>query len=570
MSTADGDQMRRLLQVGRTLVAERNTEAVLDRILDEAREITGARYAALGVLDERRGELERFLTVGIDEATHRAIGDLPCGRGVLGVLIEDPRALRLPDVGLHPQSYGFPTGHPEMGSFLGVPIVIRGEAWGNLYLTEKEGGGEFTEADEEGAVVLAQWAATAIDNARLYESNERRREQLERAVRSLEASRDIADAISGAADLNRVFELIVKRGRALVSARSVLIMLRQGDELVVSASAGHATHAPGHRIPVSGSSSGQVLERGRPERITDVASRLRVAPKEFGLPDARAALLVPMIHRGARVGVLAAFDRGPDLGPFTAEDEELLRTFAASAANAVALNRSVEAERLRSTIAAADAERGRWARELHDQTLQSLGGLRIALASIVGRGDVASKDNGIRQAIDDIELEIENLRGIISDLRPSMLDDLGLLPAIEALLDRRRDAGLDITSELAFADQQSDDARLSRELETTIYRVIQEALTNVVKHARASTVHVAVELSNGEVTIEVRDDGIGFDTDAPTKGFGVAGMRERVYLAGGALRFQLNERGTLLSARLPTGGAYAETVPQSSIDQVAS
>jgi GAF domain-containing protein len=206
---SEGDRTRRLLQVGRTLVSEHDTEAVLDRILHEARDVTGARYAALGVLDERRTELERFLTLGLDDATHRAIGELPRGRGVLGVLIADPRPLRLTEVGNHPQSYGFPVGHPEMHSFLGVPIVIRGIGWGNLYLAEKDGGGGFTEEDEEAAVALAQWAAVAIDNARLYEDSEQRRHQLERAVRSLEAARDIAEAITGQSGLERILELIV-------------------------------------------------------------------------------------------------------------------------------------------------------------------------------------------------------------------------------------------------------------------------------------------------------------------------------------------------------------------------
>ncbi|HEV7173888.1 MAG TPA: GAF domain-containing protein, partial [Solirubrobacteraceae bacterium] len=157
-SALETDRLRHLLRIGRELVAEHDTEAVLDRILNEARAITGARYAALGVLNKDRTELERFLTLGIDAAMHRAIGDLPRGRGVLGVLIEDPRALRLAEVGQHPRSYGFPMGHPAMHTFLGVPIVIRGEGWGNLYLAEKQDG-EFTEEDEEAVLVLAEWAA---------------------------------------------------------------------------------------------------------------------------------------------------------------------------------------------------------------------------------------------------------------------------------------------------------------------------------------------------------------------------------------------------------------------------
>lgn len=557
-------QLRRLLEIGRTILGELDPEAVLQRILGEARSITGAQYAALGVLDEDRVELERFLSVGIDSSTHRAIGDLPRGRGVLGVLIDDPRPLRLADVGEHPHSYGFPAHHPMMRSFLGVPILVRGRAWGNLYLTEKEGGGPFTDEDEAAVIVLAQWAGTAIENARLYESSERRRQEAERAVRSLQAARDIADAVGGVPELDRVLELIAKRGRALVDARTVLIMLREGDDLVVVASAGHARDADGRRLPVAESTSGQVLERGRPERIMDVAKQMRLATERLGVPRAGTALLVPMLHHGNRIGLFAAFDRAEEGGEFTAGDEQLLRTFAASAANAVALNRSVTAERLHSAIAAADAERGRWARELHDQTLQSLGGLRVLLASALRRGDSDTNREAIAQAIEDIELEIANLRAIITDLRPSLLDDLGLLPAIESLLERRRHGGLEIRGEFVLPEQT--ERILTSQLETTIYRVIQEALTNVVKHAHAKQVHVGIQASDGEVLVEILDDGRGFDTDARADGFGLEGIRERVYLAGGSLELRSGEEGTLVRALLPVG--QAEGLGESVADQM--
>ena len=427
---------------------------------------------------------------------------------MLGVLIEDPRPLRLADVGEHPQSYGFPPGHPPMHSFLGVPILIRGQAWGNLYLTEKQGGGEFTEEDEEAATVLAQWAATAIENARLYESSERRRDEAERAVRSLEAARDIADAVGGVPDLERVLELIVKRGRALVDARTVLIMLREGDELVVAASAGHAADARGRRIPIAGSTSGQVLERGRAgaDRRRRHASADRASRSSAWRTRTRRCWC-----RCSTTGRASECSRrsiaASDGGAFTAADEQLLRTFAASAANAVALNRSVEADRLRSAIAAADAERGRWARELHDQTLQALGGLRVLLASALRRGDATANEQAMRQAIEDIEHEIENLRAIITDLRPSLLDDLGLLPAIEALLDRRRQGGLRDHERVGAARPRATAIALAPELETTVYRLVQEALTNVVKHAGATTVRVLVDATDGELIIEVQDDG---------------------------------------------------------------
>jgi signal transduction histidine kinase len=566
---AGDTNLRRLLEAGRTLVGELDPETVLQRVLEEACAITGAKYAALGVLDEERTALERFLTRGIDQATHRAIGDLPRGRGVLGVLIDDPRPLRLANVGEHPQSYGFPAGHPVMRTFLGAPILIRGRAWGNLYLTEKADGGQFTEDDEAAAVVLADWAGTAIENARLHEHSERRRQEAERALRGLEAARDIADAVGGMPDLDRVLELIAKRGRALVGARTVLILLREGDELVVTASAGHASDAIGRRMPLATSTSGQVLERGRPKRIRDVAADMRIAVQWLGVPEAGAALLVPMLHHDVGIGLLAAFDRGDEGGEFLPGDEQLLRTFAASAANAVALNRSVTADRLQSAIAAADAERGRWARELHDQTLQALGGLRVLLASALRRQDPDTNEQAIRQAVDDIELEIGNLRGIITDLRPSLLDDLGLIPAIESLLDRRRDAGLQITSDLELPDRGQAERVFAPELETTVYRLIQEALTNVVKHASAHTVRVLVRASDVELVVEIEDDGRGFDPEAKTEGFGLAGIRERVYLAGGRLEVRSGDDGTVVRAHLPARPA-SELAADSAAHQIAS
>ncbi|HWY90096.1 MAG TPA: GAF domain-containing sensor histidine kinase [Solirubrobacteraceae bacterium] len=543
--------IRRLLDVGRSLMTELDLGAVLDRVLETAREITGARYAALGILNEERSELEQFLTSGVDEETHRAIGALPRGQGVLGVLIENPRPLRLPDVGRHPSSYGFPAGHPVMHSFLGVPIVIRGQAWGNLYLTEKQGE-EFGERDEEAATILADWAAVAIDNARVYETSERRRHELEKAFRSLEATRDVAVAIGGEVALEHVLELIVKRGRALVAARSLVIMLRDRQELVVRASAGHAREMHGVRLPIAHSSSRRVLEHRRPERITNVATRLRTASSEFGVPDAHTALLVPMVYRGEALGVLAAFDRGAEGNVFGEDDEQMLRTFAASAATAVAMAQSVQTDRLRASLAAADAERRHWARELHDETLQGLGGLRVLLSSVLRRNDPARAQEAMREAVEHIEQEIGNLRAIITELRPAALDELGLRTAIEALLDRhRQQSGFEIDGELALPGPSSGNGRLDGDLETAVYRLVQEALTNVAKHARADRVRVAIRGSDDELFIEVHDDGAGFDPETTSHGFGLSGMQERVTLAGGTLSLESDERGTLVAARLP-------------------
>jgi len=546
---------RRLLEVGRKLMADLDESVVLDHVLEAARELTGARYAALGVLNEERTELARFLTLGIEESAHGTIGDLPRGRGVLGVLIDHPVPLRMTDVGESPASYGFPAGHPRMKSFLGVPIVIRGEAWGNLYLTEKKSG-EFTEDDEQAAVILAQWASVAIENARLYEISQRRRHELEKALRGLEATRDVAVAIGGEIGLEHVLELIVKRGRALVGARSLVIMLREGDALAVHTSAGHADVVPGVRLPMSGSTSGQVLERGRPERINDVPARLRIAPREFGVPDAQTAMLVPMLYRGDGLGILAAFDHGEECGPFSEDDEQMLKTFAASAATAVALAQSVQSDRLRVSLAAADAERRRWARELHDETLQGLGGLRLLLSSAIRSEDPARAGQAMREAIGHIEQEIENLRAIITELRPAALDELGLATAIEALLDRHRiQSGLKLEASIELDGSEGEENGLDVELETTIYRLVQEALTNVSKHARADSVRVSLRRLDGRIEIEITDDGKGFDTAVSTDGFGLGGMRERVTLADGILSIESGEGGTTLTATLPERAA---------------
>ena len=545
--------LRHLMEVGRQLLSQLDPDTVFTQVLDEARLITGARYAAIGVLDTERRGLARFLTAGLDEEAKAAIGELPLGRGVLGLLIDEPRALRLTDVGSHPRSFGFPFNHPNMKTFLGVPILIRGEAWGNLYLTEKAFGLDFTEADEEAVGVLAQFAATAIDNARMYQQAEQGRRASLQAVRGLEAARAISDAIGAQVELETILELTVKRGRALVGARSVLIMLAEGNEVTLVAGTGIRPEAIGTRVTLVGSIVAESLVSGTPLRVETIPERLDAVREQIGVADAQSALVVPMIHHGQSIGVLIALDRGSAQEPFTAADEEVMRTFASSAANAVAISRSVESDRLRAQISAAEEERRRWARELHDQTLQSLGGLRVMLAGARRRDELDGFRNAVSQAVGDLETEIRNLRGIISDLRPSLLDDLGLVDALGALVSRHRENGLAATLEIDLEDVDGPLA-LSEETETTVYRLIQEALTNVAKHARARQVAVQLRVGEGpRLHLEVRDDGSGFDPETSTGGFGLAGIRERVYLAGGHISITSGPDGTTVRAEMPVG-----------------
>jgi signal transduction histidine kinase len=546
-------RLRRLIDAGRSLIAKLDVDAVLQQLLDVARDVTGARYAAVGVLDGERRELDRFVTAGIDPETHRAIGDLPRGRGILGLLIEDPRPLRLEHIGDHPQSYGFPAAHPEMETFLGVPVMIRDEVWGNLYLTEKAGGAAFTDADEESAVILAGWAAIAVENARLYGSVAERRDHLERAVRGLDTTVAIAQALGGETDLNRILELIVKRARALVGARTLVIMLEHENDLVVTAGAGELRdNIHGQRLAVEDSVSGRVLRSGRAERIEGARD---VLTKSFELLhfQAESALLVPLIFRGRAVGVLAAYDRVGGEPHFDREHERLLGAFAASAATAVATGRQVEEERLRQSIEASEQERRRWARELHDETLQALAGLRVGL-SLALRGDEDELRTAVGVAVESVTEEIANLRALIVELRPAALDEYGVAAAIESLAERTTSRqGIPVEASMDLAWERGDEPeRLSPEVESTIYRLVQESLTNAIRHGDPSRIRIEIGERDGCVEVAVSDDGSGFDTTATGGGgFGLTGMRERVELADGELDIESGPSGTTVRARLP-------------------
>lgn len=544
-------ELRRLITAGRSIVAQLDVDGVLEELLDIAREVTGARYAAIGVLSATRGELERFITKGIEAAMHERIGDLPRGRGVLGVLISDPRPLRLEAVSRDPRSYGFPPNHPPMETFLGVPILVRGEAWGNLYLTEKAGGLPFTEADEEAASVLAAWAAIAMQNARLYQDVDARRDALERVMQTLEATSAIARAVGGERDLDRVLELIVERARSLVDARAVIIALEGDAELTVAAGAGEFDdRALGRAFTGAGGTLAGVISDRRAARVRDVRAELELDGGAVGVASARSALLVPLVFRDRPLGVLAAFDRrGPD-PQFGPAQEALLQSFAASAATAVATARTVERDRLRRSIDAAELERRRWARELHDETLQGLGALRMLLSGAL-RGDADDLRTAVEHAVEMLRGQVDDLRGLITELRPAALDDLGLQAALEGLVERSHAAG-GPRLEARIAVEAPGDARLGPELETTLYRVVQEALHNAHKHADAAHVEVRIWRTDELVHLEITDDGRGFEPEEGTDGFGLVGMRERVELADGTLCItSAPGNGTTITARLP-------------------
>jgi signal transduction histidine kinase len=538
----DEHRLRRLIDAGRGLVAQLDLEAVLGEMLEVARELTGARYAALGILDGERRELERFFYRGIDRETAAKIGELPRGRGVLGELIRNPAPLRIAEIGEHPRSYGFPPGHPPMHSFLGVPVVVRGEAFGNLYLTDKQGG-SFDDADEETVTILAEWAAVAIFNLDLLRRSEAERGKLERTVHGLEAMTEISRAVAGETDRARVLETVAKRVRTLLGARSLLILLHEDHRCEVAAAVGECGPGPIGRLVdrdiCDGGEAGEVVER-------------------VGV-GARAALLAPLTFGGRRLGAIVALDRIEEGPEFYPEDEGLLASAAAAAATVLATIESVARDRLRHSLRTAEGERARWARELHDSVLQGLGSRRVTLSAALKRGDRAGLEAATEEALAGIARDIVELRGLIAELRPATLDQLGLLAALEDLVERVDQAGeLEVAAELSL-----DPSRLGAEMETVVYRLAQEALSNVVKHAGAGEATLRIVSSDEWLELLVADDGAGFDPGAESDGYGLAGMRERVELAGGELRIESRPgAGTRVIASLPLAGG-------SGLDQAA-
>jgi signal transduction histidine kinase len=537
-------QLGRLLEVGRSLVTQLDIEVLLNEVLEAAKELTGARYAALGILDEEKSSLERFINLGVDEPTRKAIGPLPQGRGVLGELIRHPEPLRLKRVGDHPRSYGFPPGHPPMDSFVGVPIRVRGEAFGNIYLTEKDGGGTFDERDEAMLVVLADWAAVAIDNARIHERSEQRAIHLERAVQALEATVSLSRAGTVEADLDSLVELIVKRGRALIECRTLFLVSTKGRGMNVVAVAGENDVLPGQEIRNHHEALDAALSDGRIHQAHGTMLDLERA----GMVESDSGLVVHLDHRGKSQGFLIALGARDGHG-YSADDELLFQSFASTAATSIASARNVEQERLRMAIDASEQEKRRWAMELHDETLQDLGALKVMHESHLARGDPETMRNSLEQASGQLDRTIASLESLIHELRPATLDVLGVSAAVETLVERTCARGrIDGTTHIDLQD-----GRLSPQLESTVYRVVQEALNNTVKHADASRASVAITEANGEVTIFVEDDGSGFD---PSQGFGdrfgLHGMRERVELVNGQMEIDsLPGRGTRIEAHLP-------------------
>jgi len=541
--SSNENRLRALVETGVAITSELSLDALLQRLVEAASELTGARYAALGVIDRSGSALERFLTTGIDAETHAAIGELPKGRGILGVLIREDASLRLHNLGEDPRAVGFPPNHPPMRTFLGVPIHLRGIAYGNLYLTEKEGGEDFTEEDQELVELLASQAAVAIENARLYEAATGWSKQLE-------SLNEVGNALATETDLGRLLDLIARRLRELLDARLVLVLLPSGeDELRFAAVAGDQAELAATTITRSTSKSGRVLERGQSERVDSVLEDPDVDHEAMRLLGARTGLWVPLLVRGRAIGVLAAHDKLGADARFTDTDLRLAETFATRAAVAVDLSERIAQDSLRRVVEAQELERRRLARELHDETGQALTSILLGLKSLEER----SKDPASRAATQELRglvvSTLQDVRRLAVELRPSALDDFGLVAALERLAESfAEQTAISVDFQTALADE-----RLPADVETALYRIVQESLTNVVKHARARRVSILLARKEGAVKAVVEDDGQGFDAAEQTgDGYGLVGMRERLALLGGRLEVEsTRDAGTTIAAEVP-------------------
>jgi two-component system, NarL family, sensor histidine kinase DevS len=544
VAQTEQDRLRAVVDAAIAVTSELSIDVVLQRIVEAAARLTGAKYAALGVIDQRGTGLENFVTTGLDEEAIERIGDLPRGRGILGVLISDAQPLRLADIGADPRSVGFPPHHPTMETFLGVPILLRGVAYGNLYLTEKAGGDEFTDEDQELVQLLAAQAAVAIENARLYESATRWGEQLESLA-------EVGNALATEIELPRLLELIVTRLRGLIDARLVYVAMPKPDgETVLETVAGEdAESYVGMKLDPTRSKTARVLERGRSERVDSLIDDPEVDQQAARSMGARTGLFVPLIVRDRAIGVIVAQDKEQADPRFTDEDVRIAEAFAQRAAVAIDLSERVARDALRRVVAGQELERQRLARELHDETGQALTSILLGLKNL----EEAKSDDDVRRSVLELrELVVSTLhdvRRLAVELRPKALDDFGLVPALERLAETfAEQTNVDVHIEAALGD-----SRLPGEAETALYRIVQEALTNVVKHANARTVSVVLTRKGEAAVVVIEDDGRGFDPSADhAEGLGLLGMRERIALVGGRLSVEsAPDRGTTVAVEVP-------------------
>ncbi len=514
---------RALLEAVLAISSDLDLHSVLNRIVVAACEITGARYGALGVLDDAGG-LSDFLTIGLDEEEHRKIGALPRGHGILGLLIDHPQPLRLAHLQEHPKSFGFPASHPPMESFLGMPVRIRGTVFGNLYLTEKAGGEDFTEQDELLVGALATTAGFVIENARAFARSERRREWLE-------ASAQLSDALQPPILLEEALSRIALAMRT-VSGAAIVAVLQRGDHggHEISAVAGDGAGTGDDVAAVVAALWAQIEQ-------ADTQTDLLVVPLE----DDRSAVLVPLRAHLASSGVLLVVRA--ERGVLEIEETELLGSFADQAS--LFLDRTQAMSERQELVLV--SERDRIARDLHDLVIQRLFATGLQLQGARRLSSDEAVVERIDKTVQDLDVTIRDIRSTIFGLQYGHE---------ESLRNDVHDVARDYGPVLGFAPVVRTsgplDSVVPRPVGDQLVAVLREALSNVARHAGASSTTVEVVVADREVVLRVTDDGRGLAADRMESG--LSNVRRRAVELGGAVRLLPEEpHGTMVEWRVPLG-----------------
>jgi signal transduction histidine kinase len=532
------DRKDMLLEAGLTLASELSLPIVLQRIVDLAAQVTDARYGALGVIGEG-DELVEFVTTGISAKQRRDIGALPRGRGVLGLLIHEPRPVRITNIADHPRSVGFPPNHPPMHSFLGAPVQAMGRVFGNIYLAEKRGVKEFSLEDEQSLVVLATQAGVAIANAWLYE-------EMRTRERWLDALHEITNGILSGAAPDSLLEEIAERARNLAAADAATIVTAgtTPGQLVVAAAVGaRASELRGQPVSANKSISAEVMRMGKPLLLDDVSLDPRAYQPVVKLGRHGPALFVPLrVREGATGTLMVANLKGGRR--FDERTVQLVETFADHASVAIEYGRA-QADLRRLGLM---EERERIAKELHDGIIQSLFAVGMGLQAsslLAGSPEISARIEG---AVSELDRTIRDLRNYIFGLRPGILADRQLDQALRVL-------GGEIQARTHALVEVEVDAALAASLSARSHEIVQltrEALSNVARHSQAKHALVRLARRGSEAVLTVKDDGIGFDAAVRSTGSGLRNMRERAAAIGGTMRVTSNVgKGTVLRVTFP-------------------
>ncbi len=532
------DRKDLLLEAGLTLASELSLPIVLQRVVDLAAQVTDARYGALGMIGEG-DELVEFATTGISAKQRRDIGALPRGRGVLGLLIHEPRPVRITNIADHPRSVGFPPNHPPMHSFLGAPVQAMGRVFGNIYLAEKRGAEAFSLEDEQALVVLATQAGVAIANAWLYE-------QMRTRERWLDALHDITNRILSGAAPDSLLDDIAEHARNLAAADAATIVTAgtTPGQLVVAAAVGaRASELRGQSLSANESISGEVMRTGKPLLLDDVSADPRAYQRVVKLGRHGPALFVPLrVREGATGTLMVANLKGGRR--FDARTVQLVETFANQASVAIEYGRA-QADLRRLGLM---EERERIAKELHDGIIQSLFAVGMGLQGTAPMAGSPAATARIEGAVGELDRVIRDLRNYIFGLRPGILADRQLDQALRVLgeeIRARSHTLVDVAVDPAIA------ARLSPRSHE-IVQLTREALSNVVRHAQAQHCVVRLAQSGSQAVLTIEDDGVGFDAHGDSGGNGMRNMRERAAAVGGTMRVTSKAgKGTKLRVTIP-------------------